>query len=160
MSNENASAQVQAQEPEGSQIERALDVFEAAACKSTYDMRGGVQAVINFLAAPVPSVAVPDDDTIWDAIETEEIDLGQLGGDNQLALLEAIKGLFAAPAAQGDAKDAERYRYIRDTGTLDAAVWSALEGYGCADEGDIDQVAYAAGMDQAIDAAIAAKAAS
>lgn len=66
----------------------------------------------------------------------------------------------AAPTAQGDAKDAERYRYIRDTGTLDAAVWAALEGYGCADEGDIDQAAYAAGMDQAIDAAIAAKAAS
>lgn len=59
-------------------------------------------------------------------------------------------------ASAKDAEDAARYRYVRDTGTLETAVWEALDGYGCAQEGELDQAAYAAGMDRAIDAARAA----
>ncbi len=51
-------------------------------------------------------------------------------------------------------RDAARYRYICDTGTLETAIWEALEGYGCAQSGELDQAAYAAGMDRTIDAAI------
>lgn len=64
-------------------------------------------------------------------------------------------------ALKGDAKDAERYRYIRDTETIEAMVWEALDGDGSVNgEGELDRAGYAAGMDRAIDAAIAAKAAS
>jgi len=48
-------------------------------------------------------------------------------------------------------KDAERYRWLRDTGSFPAAVWEALEGFGSdTSEG------YGKGMDEAIDAAMAA----
>lgn len=56
------------------------------------------------------------------------------------------------------AKDAERYRYIRDTATLDNAVWEALEGYGMTNgAGELLEDEYRAGMDRAIDRAIQAQ---
>jgi len=48
-------------------------------------------------------------------------------------------------------KDAERYRYIRDAETLNQVIWDALEGIG-SDEPE----GYRRGMDNAVDAAIAA----
>ncbi len=53
-------------------------------------------------------------------------------------------------------RDAARWRYVRDTETLETAVWEALEGNGLAPDGVLDQAAYAAGMDAAVDRAIAA----
>lgn len=54
--------------------------------------------------------------------------------------------------------DAERYRYIRDTATLDNAVWEALEGYGMTNgAGELLEDEYRAGMDRAIDRAIQAQ---
>jgi hypothetical protein len=45
--------------------------------------------------------------------------------------------------------DAQRYRHLRDSATLDTAIWEALEGFG------LDtQEGYAKGMDDAIDRAI------
>lgn len=63
------------------------------------------------------------------------------------------RAILAAQAPANDALDAARYRYIRDTGTLESAVWEALEGYSDTG-GEIDQAEYAAGMDAAIDAAL------
>ena len=55
--------------------------------------------------------------------------------------------------------DAARYRYLRDTATLDTAIWEALDGYGSTDaDGNLDEAGYRAGMDQAIDAAMLAAA--
>ena len=51
-------------------------------------------------------------------------------------------------AGPDDAVDAARYRYLRNTVTLDVAVWEALDGYGSDTESG-----YAVGMDRAIDAA-------
>lgn len=52
-------------------------------------------------------------------------------------------------------QDAERYRYVRNTQTLDNVVWLALEGDGLADEkGELDQDEYARGLDRSIDIAI------
>lgn len=75
-------------------------------------------------------------------------------------LLKAAAAL-ASPAdalVAGDRVDAERYRYIRDTATLDNAVWEALEGYGMTNgAGELLEDEYRAGMDRAIDRAIQAQ---
>lgn len=67
-------------------------------------------------------------------------------------------------SAEQDAQDkidAERYRYLRDTETLETAVWEALEGSGSVnDNGSLDHAGYCSGFDRAIDAAIATKTAT
>jgi hypothetical protein len=64
----------------------------------------------------------------------------------------------AEPSEQ-DRIDAARYRYLRDTETLDTAVWEALEGSGSVTDEGFDQADYRVGFDRAIDAAIAMSAA-
>lgn len=111
-------------------------------------------------AAPVRAQGVLTDEQIEHTLS----DSGGLWDGSVWTIEDADLHTFAhailaqAPVAQGaDARDAARYRYIRDTGTLDIVVWDALEGYGCtSDDGELDQAAYAASMDIAIDAAIAA----
>ncbi len=72
----------------------------------------------------------------------------------------AVRLIAAAPthdsATKAEAQDAARWRYVRDTETLETAVWEALEGIGLAPDGVLDQAAYAASMDAAVDRAIAA----
>lgn len=56
-----------------------------------------------------------------------------------------------------DKIDAARYRYLRDTETLETAVWEALEGSASVtDSGVLDHAGYRAEFDRAIDAAIRA----
>ena len=62
--------------------------------------------------------------------------------------------------AEQDAQDkiyAARYRYLRDTETLETAVWEALEGSASVtDSGVLDHAGYRAEFDRAIDNAIRA----
>jgi hypothetical protein len=56
-----------------------------------------------------------------------------------------------------DKIDAARYRYLRDTETLETAVWEALEGSASVtDSGVLDHAGYRAEFDRAIDNAIRA----
>lgn len=76
------------------------------------------------------------------------------------AVLGRIADKLRTPAAAGAGsqveQDAARWRYVRDTETLETAVWEALEGTDCAPGGTLDRAAYAAGMDRAVDAAMQA----
>ncbi len=97
---------------------------------------------------------------------------GEMGGASEWGINTHIyKGnevpdcvaIYAAPASPAptadsaaDARDAARWRYVRDTETLETAVWEALEGTDCAPDGVLDKERYARGMDDAVDRAIAA----
>ena len=73
--------------------------------------------------------------------------------------LHDIDGGKLPVGAEQNARDAERYRYIRDTDTLDLTIWEALEGHGSMDgEGNLDAAGYRVSMDQAVDAAMLAAA--
>ena len=66
---------------------------------------------------------------------------------------EAVSQLNKALSQLAEVRtDATRYRYIRDTATLDTVIWEALEGFGSdTPEG------YCKGLDDAVDRAIAAQ---
>lgn len=100
-------------------------------------------SVVPLFSAPVQPVAVPDG---WKLVPVRATGVQREAARTKLgfaAMYEAA--VSAAPAAQGDAKDAERYRFLRAVGPQQQNI---IAHYAVEE------------MDKVVDAAIAAKAAS
>jgi hypothetical protein len=126
------------------------------------EIESKLRGAVAHLAGTTPNTEAPMDEAAASAAMAEGNKHGVKSTDTlrilaaySIALSAQQAGVQEAPSE--DAKDAQRYRYLRNTETLDAAVWDALEGHGSMDaDGNLNAAGYRAGFDQAIDAALAA----
>lgn len=150
-----AAAPVQAQEP----VYQVSQPFPADpantwrdASSDAYDMSHPGRRRILY-RAPVQPVAVPDGLTGEEIVKAAYEKFGIVADD--MEIMEFVNFVRSAPAAQGDAKDAERWRYFRDSESLCGEVWNEIIH---PDERGVKF--HAKELDYWVDSDIAAKAAS
>jgi len=98
-------------------------------------------------AAQVQPLAVPDS-SHW--LDTPQTALGGKTAREGYAANPMYADIYAAPAAQGDARDAERWEKLCRLGAakkISKTVWEAIEGYGSNEE----QGCYSTNLEWAID---------
>lgn len=150
-----AAAPAQAQEPYSWVLENGAYLGMERGAVNPWK---GSAGAFPLYRAPVQPVAVPQVELLLAALNNIAEACNCCGDRSDLAVMaqEALDEYAdAAPAAQGEAKDAERWRYFRDSETLCGEVWEEIMH---PDERGIKF--HAKELDYWVDAAIAAKAAN